>query len=166
MHSSGCSTFRLQFGNGRNRPQILGSPLADLASAISPIAELGVIGYIAITSFVAWATYAAAVLPSIVTILRFISSLLPKIRTTNNLAPRAFSLQQAPKTLQGAHFAAYRKIEPPQNATTLLVQPRKSSYRPLRKIQHTREHLYTTFYHIRQCKISSESKLQLDKVCL
>jgi hypothetical protein len=36
--------------------------------------ELGVIGYIAITSFVACATYDAAVLPSIVTILRFIIS--------------------------------------------------------------------------------------------
>jgi hypothetical protein len=37
-------------------PQIFFLPLADHASDISPIGEDGVIGYIAITSFTAWAT--------------------------------------------------------------------------------------------------------------
>jgi hypothetical protein len=47
---------------------MLGRPSAAQASDHSPIGEEGVIGYMAMTSLVLKATYAAASLPSIVTI--------------------------------------------------------------------------------------------------
>src|SRR5512136_1696194 len=49
-------------------PQMLCRPSAAHASDHSPIGEEGVIGYMAMTSLVRNATYAAASLPSIVTI--------------------------------------------------------------------------------------------------
>src|ERR1035437_9043955 len=57
-------------------PQMFFSPEALLASDISPMTDDGVIGYMAMTSLVAWATCAAAVLPSMVTIFLLMYCLL------------------------------------------------------------------------------------------
>ncbi len=57
-------------------PQMFFRPSADSSSATSPIVEEGVIGYIAITSFVACATVPAAVFPSMVTIFLAICEIL------------------------------------------------------------------------------------------